>query len=297
MNKKNLCHLAILISSCSISSGYAYLVNQTPLIDKPAIIKKTLNQMIYIQGGSYMMGGPDSSYRHRVTVSSFYIQRYLTRGTLFNSYLKIQKNKEELDSAYRHAFVNFSAARTNWDNANQYCQWLAQETGLPFHLPTEAQWEYAARNGGQAIKFATNNNQLLPGVNYPDNKTFRKNINGTSIDIDDVRGNPINQLGIHQMGGNTSEWMQDWYALDYFKEPTEKDPQGPPAYTDEMNFGHPLKVTRGMDNISFHTDDGWEQEATTYARHHSSTKQRFVGFRCVINSDAPLSRMGAQANR
>jgi formylglycine-generating enzyme required for sulfatase activity len=70
-----------------------------------------------------------------------------------------------------------------WQQAKDYCQWLGKESGKKFDLPTEAQWEYAARSRGQYIPFATNNGEFLPGKNIPSQDELSEYTDGAGIPI------------------------------------------------------------------------------------------------------------------
>ena len=103
-------------------------------------------------------------------------------------------------------------ASDNWQSAHGYCSWLGKQTGLLFSLPTEAQWEYVARDRGQDIAYPTDNGKLEVGKNYPSEDTFNQNLKGTILPVNNVNEIPMNKLGIYEMGGNVLEWMKDWYA-------------------------------------------------------------------------------------
>jgi len=111
---------------------------------------------------------------------------------------------------------------------------------------------------------------------------------------------PVNRLGLHQMSGNVNEWVQDWYAPDYYWHSPVNNPQGP-AQADEtqtQNYGAKTKVLRGLGLIGMGTDDSLYQDMTVYMRSHDIVSDDNVyGFRCVINSDKPLSELRAQAKR
>ncbi|WP_142764381.1 formylglycine-generating enzyme family protein, partial [Klebsiella pneumoniae] len=107
-------------------------------------------------------------------------------------------------------------AHVDWNEAQQYCQWLATITNLPFSLPTEAQWEYAARSRGKFVIAPTNDGTIQidkSGGNVAsekDSKEYAKKM-GTSLGVySPLPGNlfPPNPLGIYDMAGNGWEWMK-----------------------------------------------------------------------------------------
>ncbi|CAQ81898.1 putative lipoprotein (plasmid) [Aliivibrio salmonicida LFI1238] len=127
------------------------------------------------------------------------------------------------------------AARTiNWHEAKNYCQWLSNLTALPFDLPSEAQWEYAARNRGEKRYYATNNGyrQLLgsgynnPSTGYRVNYTDEEANSSTEREAYIGRW-PANPLGVYGMSNNISEWVNDWYSPTYYQESPEHNPRGP----------------------------------------------------------------------
>ncbi|AYO10369.1 formylglycine-generating enzyme family protein [Vibrio parahaemolyticus] len=135
---------------------------------------------------------------------------------------------------------NTAASAKKWQEAKDYCQWLGDVSALPFDLPTEAQWEYAARSRGQKVYFATNNGYAqLQGDHYFDPVSNRyikytdEEVNAARR-IEDVNAYPPNPLGVAGMSNQVSEWVNDWYAKDYYLVSPEHNPQGPESGTEKV---------------------------------------------------------------
>lgn len=142
----------------------------------------------------------NNKHAHNVTLSGFWISKHkitLNDYLLYIKYNERVKNypirgEEDRDNALQLHRVRYRSielvpfwdwalyideqlkhpeqhypAFLYWNEADFYCQWLAEETGLPFSLPTEAQWEFVARNRGELVKYATDNGELDYGVNIP----------------------------------------------------------------------------------------------------------------------------------
>ena len=147
----------------------------------------------------------------------------------------------------RHSKVKEAAKAKYWQEAKDYCQWLGNMSGLPFDLPTEAQWEYAARSRGQHYYYATNNGyrNVRGGKSYYDATLDRyvkikpSEVNTTSsMSIRKEIGQwPPNPLGVYDMSNGVSEWVNDWFARDYYLESPENNPQGPEIGTQKVSRG------------------------------------------------------------
>jgi formylglycine-generating enzyme required for sulfatase activity len=129
-------------------------------------------------------------------------------------------------------------SHVDWYDAVAYCRWLTEKEGLTacysgggrnttcdfsadgYRLPTEAEWEYAARGGRLSQGYA------YAGSNDPDEVAwYQATSNGRPHEV----GEKIaNELGLHDMSGNRFEWCWDWYAKDYYASSPVDDPQGPP---------------------------------------------------------------------
>jgi len=262
------------------------------------LIDKTFNDMIFVEGGSFMMGDPVepfvaiindavkngdkyskymSSDRnrpvHKVTLDSYYMGAYEVTFADYDIYTRAV-GKPLVDQEDRHSPVMYSPKRPagiGWNGARDYCQWLSEQTNLPFDLPTEAQWEYAARNRGQNVVFATDTGLLEPGRNFT-----RNDIPVFAMFPEEVGLYAPSPMGFYNLSDNAREFVKDWYAKDYYAHSPERNPQGPESGTH--------KVTRGGGFRS-------KLDGTTVARGKSSRFEENIpgtSFRCVINTDKPL---------
>ncbi|HEE4892977.1 TPA: SUMF1/EgtB/PvdO family nonheme iron enzyme [Klebsiella pneumoniae] len=184
----------------------------------------------------------DDKVLHKVVLSDFSISKYKITNDDYNKYLQITGVKK----APIHIFLKnypslqkgYYSVGVTWQQAKDYCQWLGKESGKKIDLPTEAQWEYAARSRGQYFQFPTNNGDYLPGKNVPGKDELDKYTDGFGFPFYPVGKYPPNPLGLYDMGLSGSEWTNDWYAADYYSHSPVNDPQGPAQGTKKVLRGY-----------------------------------------------------------
>ena len=158
--------------------------------------------MVYVAGGSFMMGSDDSDAFgdekpvHRVTLSSYRIGKYEVTQELWEA---VMGNNPSGFKGVRRPVDNVS-----WNDCQEFIRKLNSLTGQNFRLPTEAQWEFAARDGNSSSGYK------YSGSNYIDNVAWYNGKSGSSTH--NVGTKSPNELGIYDMSGNVREWCSDWYA-------------------------------------------------------------------------------------
>lgn len=257
--------------------------------EKNELNREINDSMVKVSGGRYQMGDfgtliderlpltpdLDNKHLHWVELSDFKITKNRITWGEFNQWLlisrrgvnkyynKISSRKIEgkYDERMRKYIGDNYPAVSNWKDASDFCHWVGTVSGKNISLPTEAQWEYAARSRGQFRKFANADNAY--NLSTPDNE-----LNFT-FDRAPVGSYPPNPLGLYDMMGNGHDWVIDWYAEDYYENSPEKNPQGPVNGTE--------KVVRGYLGSMFGLYD------VTRGRNKSETEAPGYGFRCVEN--------------
>ncbi len=142
-----------------------------------SFIAGVVDNLVYVEGGSFLMGDfgaqfgadkiqydgdADSKPLHEVKLTGFSMERFKVTNRDFQLYLRANgKQLRVVGEGNQEKWVAISTpldtpAHMDWYEAEQYCRWLAKISELPFALPTEAQWEYAARSRGQYLAVATN---------------------------------------------------------------------------------------------------------------------------------------------
>ncbi|NOZ51709.1 MAG: formylglycine-generating enzyme family protein [Gammaproteobacteria bacterium] len=289
----------------------------TPSVPLSAVVQqlldKTRENMVFVKGGSFEMGdylheyesfgvthrdywSNDESSRpaHKVTLSSYYMGKYEVTYAEYDIYtaangLPLQNGKlKEINernipgNSFPFRKPN-KPVQANWYEAKAYCAWLAKLSALPYDLPTEAQWEYAARSRGQKVGYATDNGDIDLDRNYPKFERYGHAVGKW----------PPNPLGLYDMSGNAHEWVNDWYQPDYYQYSPEHNPQGPKEgwikrytqkSTGEKKALGPLKISRGGHyGYSYESNDVYTRAWVT-----PDSSASFVGFRCALNlSTAP----------
>ena len=109
--------------------------------------------------------------------------------------------------------------RVSWDDCQTFIQKLNRLTGANFRLPTEAEWEFAARGGRNSRRY-----QYSGSSNLGDVAWYYGNSSNTTHP---VKTKSPNELGIYDMSGNVWEWCQDWYSSSYYSSSPQNNPTGP----------------------------------------------------------------------
>ena len=265
--------------------------------EQAAFLEKLKHELIFVQGGDFMMGdfGTLTKYKlriafnkstepHKVTLDSYSLMRGTVTNGEYDFYSRMTGtppvNVEWVDLLRR--FPGYVARPITWPQADNYCRWLADFTKMPFALPTEAQWEYAARERGKFIAYPAYNvpgikweSEFIPEVHSLDDaltvledKAGRKT-NMTRPEPPDLHG--ANRIGMEGTLGDTSEWASDWYD----EKPSlaaSRNPKGP-------KFGT-LRVLR------FGASGEYQMTITRAGRPPESTHHD-MQFRCALN--APTS--------
>jgi len=179
--------------------------------------------MVLIPAGEFIMGKDserdhDFSPAHKVKVDSFYMDRHEVSN---GKYLKFCKetghrmtefwNTEVFKSG--EGFLNYPVVGISWFDAYKYARWAGKR------LPTEAEWEYAARGGLAEMDY--------PNGNEWNKEKAKQDSTGWKNLIDEVGSYDPNDYGLYDMGGNVWEWVFDVYSEDYYKESEKSNPKGP----------------------------------------------------------------------
>jgi sulfatase modifying factor 1 len=195
---------------------------------KSIVSKTTGMKLTLIPAGEFMMGSPESEKdrlkleaQHKVKLTKSYYMGVteVTQGQWFS----VMGTRPWEGKTYVKEGANYPATHVSWEDAVDFCKRLSQKDGVPYRLPTEAEWEYACRGGSQtAYSFGDS------AVSLKDYAWFDAN----ASDVDEEYAHEVgkkrgNSFGLFDMHGNVWEWCSDWYDGDYYESSTLEDPKGP----------------------------------------------------------------------
>ncbi|HIJ86944.1 MAG TPA: SUMF1/EgtB/PvdO family nonheme iron enzyme [Desulfuromonadales bacterium] len=228
----------------SVIQGYAVEGNTTVNISSAPLYKETATGMefVFVKGGCYHMGdmsgdgtdaggGGDSNERpiHEVCVDDFYMGKYeVTHRQWQNIMAKTPGEYSRDQDCPPMAGDSAPVDCINWDDIQKFIVLINKESGgSKFRLPTEAEWEYAARSGGKSERYA--------GGNDVDSVAW---FNGNSGEKPHSVGTKLpNGLGLYDMSGNAWEVTNDWYEKDYYSKSPRNNPAGPGSGEERVKRG------------------------------------------------------------
>jgi formylglycine-generating enzyme required for sulfatase activity len=319
MLKAHRANFICLLTTSTLIAGCGGLLSST---SKPKAVQQVIDQVlenqVFVQGGTFMLGDvgrPNgapyvtltdfSRPAVEVRVESYSISRYETtwgemkvyyetlgRTHLYKDDFIYKKYVKATDDPLSPNYYRKPARAPNYGEAEGYCAWLAEQTGLPFAIPTEAQWEYAARSRGGNIPYATdtgeedNDTYLQRPKEYidPSIPPSGNMLSQSSLIFErrPVGSYPPNPIGLYDMTGNVAEWTQDWFQEDYYKYAPSDNPKGPEK---PVNPDKPEKTVRDWAGHGDHMGGG----GTIFARSGENISSGGHGFRCVVNNPEPVS--------
>jgi formylglycine-generating enzyme required for sulfatase activity len=196
-----------------------------------AVLNALRANMVFVQGGTFTMGCTseqgsdcqgDESPAHQVTVSSFRMGKYEVT----------QAEWEAVMGSNPSNFQNCPdcpVEYVNWNDVQDFIRKLNNASGGNYRLPTEAEWEFAARGGNRSSGTKYSGSYNISGAGwYYDNSGSRTHRVGQK---------QANELGLYDMSGNVWEWCSDWYSSDYYSNSPGNNPRGPSSGADRVLRG------------------------------------------------------------
>lgn len=224
--------------------------------------------MVFIPAGAFIMGNndgdPDEIPAHKVYLDEYYIGKYEVTVDEYGRFLDATGYRQPTNWMDAKVESHWPVSGVSWIDAGKYCEWLSEETGLQYRLPTEAEWEKAARG---------EEGYIYPWGDFWDPSRCNSLMTFETRFLRPIGSFPIgvSSYGVHDMAGNVWEWCSDWYDPLYFNYSKERNPEGP--------FDGQLKVARGgcwNDNSRYcRSTDRWPVEMTF--------REPYVGFRVCLS--------------
>ena len=227
--------------------------------------KKAPEGMVFIKGGCFIMGNDytqeDEKPEHEVCLSDFYMDKFEVTQARWEKVMGFNPSK----------FIgpDLPVEQVNYENVQRFIK----KSGDTCRLPTEAEWEYAARGDAQTRYFWGN----MVNEKYT---WYEENSDGTTHP---VGSKSPNQFGLYDMMGNVWEWVDDWYEP-YYKVRTKNDPKGPETGESKVvrggSFDSSAGALRITNRVWLHPKNKVFPKVTTYGQIMNEI-YNYIGFRCA----------------
>ena len=226
-------------------------------------------EFVHIPGGTFEMGDvfgeglSNETPVHSVTLDDYYLSKTEVTFAQYDAFCEATGKRKPGDEGWGRG--RLPLINVNWDDANAFCRWLSRETGKDIRLPTEAEWEYAARERGKRVRFGNGKNIADPnGINFDGSAEYKESYSHTGIFRQ--KSLPVgsfapNSLGLYDMSGNVWEWCADLDKGNYYKNSPTHNPQGPSSgYFRVLRGGSwrdPSEYCRASSRINHYPGDGY----------------------------------------
>lgn len=208
-------------------------------VENPVDLESLGIEFVRIEGGSFQMGdtfgeGRDSERPvHAVTLDDFYMSKTEVTFAQYDRFCEATGRPKPDDGGWgrgKRPVIN-----VNWNEAIDFCLWVSLKTDREIRLPSEAEWEYAAREGGKERRFGNGNDIANPAeINFDGSEEKKTAFSHSgknrkqSLPVACLRSNA---LDLFDMSGNVWEWTNDWYDEDYYANGPVRNPTGSSADT------------------------------------------------------------------
>ena len=204
-----------------------------------AELELSIKGFVFVKGGTFSMGSNDGDDDeepvHSVTVGSFNMNKYEVTFEQYDKFCEATGREKPDDEGWGRG--TRPVINVSWHDAVEYCNWLSEIEELTpvyrgsgdniscnfdangYRLPTEAEWEYAARGGVNHDSYTYSGSNTAGDIGW-----YRDN---SGEETHPVGGKSPNSLGLYDMSGNVWEWCYDWYGNDYYSSTSLVDPEGP----------------------------------------------------------------------
>ncbi|MDT7042512.1 formylglycine-generating enzyme family protein [Candidatus Nitronereus thalassa] len=259
MNTKLITRLLLGLIFCHLPAWANH-----PEVERDDVSMVNIPAGNFIRGSSTGMGRSDEMPREKIYIDAFSIDKFEVTNKRYLAFIAATGHKEpynvyEEGSLFKVTDIHdLPVVQVTWHDAADYCQWVGKR------LPTEAEWEKAARG---------TDGRMFP---WGDEKPSSLHANYDRDWADKATLKPVGSLpqgaspyGVHDMSGNAREWVQDWYDKDYYAQAPKRNPRGPDKSL--------LKVIRGGSWRSFDSDI----RAAARGKGGFALKTHGTGFRCA----------------
>ncbi|MBD3226539.1 MAG: SUMF1/EgtB/PvdO family nonheme iron enzyme [Caldithrix sp.] len=285
-----LCRISIVIIILIMGTSCALRKSTSEKPNEVVDAYPEIEGMEHISGSFLTMGSRHEANEkpvHEVYVKGFYLDRKEVTVEEFEYFCR--RTNRKMPDQPRWSQPDHPVVNVTWQDAAAYAEWVGKR------LPTEAEWEYAARGNHGSLKYAPGRDQAAYFRSYgniADESLRREKLRAPiRYGYDDgfaftapVGSMPANLFGIYDLDGNVLEWCRDWYSADYYKNSDKMNPTGPADGQYRVVRGGSWNRTGKYLRVSYRT------------YYPPKVRFNFLGFRCAMDEEAVDGNMNTIAD-